>query len=162
MIRGRSFEDVRASLHHDRFKNEFLASVGYYPTDVGNEKRGDIMRAAIAGNASRQRLLKRGCAVWKEIGSEISDFLGSLPQRYGFVLSEQYHREHGEVKKALAVIDDIVVKIEAARLEETDIETFWDAADRIGGLLWDMTKSLRFGEYVLDIDSRLIQEDDRA
>lgn len=157
-----SFQKARATLHHDRLKNEFLLSMGFYPTDESSSERWKIMQAAIDGESSTWRRLDRGCQSWMTLGPDISAFLNTLSERYGFVLSEQYHREHQVAEAAMTVLNEFVEKIEKRALQPHDIERFWQAADAIRNLLRDLEKSRRFSEFVIDIDVHRRKEEDRV
>lgn len=160
MVPPRKFDEVRAWLHHDRMKNDFLNTMGYYPTDVGNEARGRIMRAAGDGDEAERRRLLRGCKVWESLGGEIRAFITSLPERYGFLLTDTYERECRSALQSLDVLDATIERLRRRAPEESDIETFWKAADVVRLLLNDMARTRRFPEYVSDIDPALITEDD--
>ena len=149
-------------MHHDKLKNEFLFAVAYDPDDVGNETRRQIMHDAINGDESSLRLLKRGSELWKNLGPTLTDFFNSLSRRYGFVVSDPYKQSKDEVKEAVSTIDAIMEKVETGKFMEQDIDIFWIAADKIRGLLSDLAMSRRFGDYVIDIDSRLIEENNSA
>jgi hypothetical protein len=157
-----SFESTRNELHHDKLKNEFLFAVAYDPDDVGNETRHQIMHDAIKGDESSLRLLKRGSGLWRNLGPTLTGFFNSLSRRYGFVVSDHYKQSKDEVKEAVSTIDAIMEKVETGKFMEQDIDIFWIAADKIRGLLSDLAMSRRFGDYVIDIDSRLIEENNSA
>gem|GEM_PF-3761058 len=157
-----SFESTRNELHHDKLKNEFLFAVAYDADEVGNETRNQIMRDAIKGDESSLRLLKRGSELWRSLGPTLVDFFNSVSRRYGFVVSDRYEQSKDEVKRAITTIDAIMERVKTGKFIEHDIDSFWDAADRIRGLLSDLAISRRFGDYVIDIDSRLIKENKSA
>ena len=58
----------------------------------------------------------------------------------------------------MEVVDGIVDRICDRTFTETDVDRFWEATDVFRGLLEAMAKGRRFGEYVLDIDPKLITE----
>jgi len=154
----RGFENIRAELHHDKLKNEFLTTMGFQPTEIGSKERIRIMAAAISGDNAKWERLERGCEIWDKLAPEIRDFISTLRERYGYILTEQYIREREKTDKAIDAMDMIMGKIRSRSLKETDIDHFWVAADTIRILLEDMARTRRFREFVLDVDSKLIKE----
>jgi hypothetical protein len=153
-----SFESIRNELHHDKLKNEFLFTVAYDPDDVGNGTRDEIMLGVMKRDEKSLRLLKRGAELWGNLSPVLTDFFDSLPSRYGFITTEEYQKSQQEMRRAISSVDAIVEKVESDEFNETDIQKFWKAVDRISELLSNMAISRRFSDYVMDVDSRLIKE----
>jgi len=151
------FEKVRSELSHDRLKHEFLSTIAYDPESKEKENREQIMREAIEGKESAVQLLQQGCKTWRSLGPDIKNFLATLTPVYGFVMSESFEKEHAMVETALEEVAMLCTKIGVGEFVETDITLFWEAIDKIVSLLSDMSKSRKFRDYVLDIDSRLIK-----
>ncbi len=138
-------------------KNEFLLSMGYYPTDESSPDRKKIMQAALRGETSKWERLDRGCRIWEALEPDIRDFLTSLPNHYGFMLSDQYHHERRTAESSMSTLNEMARKIQNRTFDEQDIDRLWHAADTVRRLLRDLEKSRRFSEFVLDIDTSQIR-----
>jgi thymidylate synthase len=158
MTIGKRFEDIRAELHHDKLKNDFLIAMGFSPTEIDNKERRKIMAEAISGDNVQWERLERGCEIWDKLATEIQEFLSTLRENYGYILTEQYIHDRKKAYKAIDEINKIVGKIRRRNIEETDIDHFWISADTIRILLQDMARTKRFHEFVLDVDAKLITE----
>ena len=126
----RSFESMRAHLHHDRLCNEFLVTMGYVPLDSCNEARYELMHEFLDGNEKVRKRMTRACKLWDDLEPEIRDFLNSLPEAYGFILTETFETERIEVERALELMSDVSAKLVRGTFQKTDVAPFWTEADR--------------------------------
>ena len=151
-----NFEKNRAYLSHDRFQNQFLASIAY---DMNNKKSSDRnlkLYQALKGDRERMNQIKKAFSEWPDLHSSIVNFLDNLPQKYGFVLSEEYKKKKLEISNELNKINEFIKLFLSNKVHDSKLEIFWNAIDKVRIFL----NSLGYerDRYVLDIDPSLIKE----
>lgn len=149
----RSFEDEREHLSHDRFRNEFLASIAF----TGSSGRDEKFEEAFAGRPERIEQLRKAFVEWPEMRAEIEAFLEGAERRYGLVPSALFCEERLRVVAALDVITQFGERFVSAQAEKKDLAGLWTAVDAVAGLLkrMDTHRAVLF----VDFDPDLVSED---
>lgn len=150
------FERERAYLSHDRFQNQFLASIAYDVNRPSSPDRNLKFKQALNGDKERMSQIKNAFNEWPQLSKSIIKFLDEFPKKYGFILSDEFKKKKIEIRSAIKEISNFQRSFFEKDANNRKFEEFWKAADKIRVFLNSLGNERN--KYVIDIDPLLIRE----
>ncbi|MFC1734425.1 hypothetical protein ACFL6I_29345, partial [candidate division KSB1 bacterium] len=152
----RDFKKDRTYISHDKFKNEFLVSIGYDIENPNSPNRNLKFYGALKGDKSRIDQIRKAFLEWPELHSTIVNFLSELPQRYGLILSKEFEKEKPKVFKALNNMNEFIEHFDSDDINEDNLGSFWNSVDKVRIFLNNL--GYERNRYIIDINPLLIKE----